>query len=301
MPDYRAGRRELPRGPDIEEGTVEEGAGEGRVRGTGRGDAPPAAAAVFVVDALLDVAVLPAFVEFLGGCRPTDAIRTRQALRTIAAEAARGTCPVSVNRLYTQLLAGRQVQELVKTGRAWWTLSSRQAGAFVAATLVAARWHQVRGDAVLLVSDAVPACVAPLAAHLGADVLLCGEPAVGPDQRLTGELPRPMIGAERVSAVRRALRSLGVDPQGCSAYVQHPADRGLLDLTGNPFVVGDHPVLLRAAAEQQWPVLAARCSRGAPRGTAEDVLTARRRSRVHAARRRSDLQGALPVEQRVGG
>lgn len=277
-----------------------EGVAAGGGRDSGRGVAPSGAAAIVVVDALLRAAMLPSFVEFVGGDRPAGAARTRRSLRTIAAEAARGTCPVAVNRLHVQLLAGRQVQELVEAGRAWWPLHSRRAGGLVAATLVAVRWHQVRGDAVLLVSDAVPACVAPLAAHLGADVLLCGEPAVGPDQRLTGELPRPMVGPERTAAARRALRSLGVDPQHCWAYVRHPADRGLLGLTGNPFVVGDHPVLLCEAAERRWPVLPARCSRGASRGPVEDVLTARRRSRVHAARRHDHPGGALPAEAGAG-
>ncbi|TGA95335.1 HAD-IB family hydrolase [Streptomyces sp. MZ04] len=162
-----------------------------------------------------------------------------------------------VNRAYYRGLASVDWSELMAAGRDWYADYRRRPDAFVLASTDALARHVADGDTVVLVSGSFPGCLTPLAEELRADLVLCSEPLLGPDGRLTGELRRPMIGDVKSAAIEETLARLGVPAADCFAYGDHSSDLGMLTRVGHPHVVGDDPVLAEQAALHRWPVLGA--------------------------------------------
>jgi HAD superfamily hydrolase (TIGR01490 family) len=127
----------------------------------------------------------------------------------------------------------------------------------VAATVTALARHRAAGHIVVLVSGSFRACLDPLARELGARLVLCTEPIVDADGRLTGEVRQPMIGSVKVASVAAAMTTLGVRPADCHAYGDHASDLGMLAQVGHPAVVGTDTVLVAHATLHGWPVLPA--------------------------------------------
>ncbi|MFC3995594.1 HAD family hydrolase [Nocardiopsis sediminis] len=181
--------------------------------------------------------------------------RTAGRLRDLAHNG--GLPRTEVNRAYYRLYAGVPLAELMEAGRAWYARYRERPDAFVPASLAALAAHRRSGDTVVLVSGSFPGCLEPIAADLGADLVLCTEPLAGDDGILTGEVRRPMIGEAKADAVQQTIADLGLDPADCSAYGDHATDLDMLGRVGHPSVVGEDPVLLAHARENGWPVLSA--------------------------------------------
>lgn len=160
-----------------------------------------------------------------------------------------------VNRAYYRGFAAVDWSALMEAGRDWYADYRRRPDAFVLATTEAMARHVADGDTVVLVSGSFHGCLTPLAEELHADVVLCSEPVLGPDGRLTGEVRRPMIGEVKTAAVEETLERLGFPAADCFAYGDHSSDLGMLTRVGHPHVVGDDPVLAERAARLRWPVL----------------------------------------------
>jgi HAD superfamily hydrolase (TIGR01490 family) len=145
-------------------------------------------------------------------------------------------------RACRELLCGLQVAEVARIGREWFQAESARGGIWNEQVLEAFRGHVRRGHLTVLVSGAVPACVEPIARHLGADAILCSDPetAVG---RYTGRLVSPMTGRARGYGARRFMNGHGLDRAGAFAYADRATDLPLLAEVGNPVAVGDDPLL----------------------------------------------------------
>lgn len=159
------------------------------------------------------------------------------------------------NRFFYRRFAGYRAEQTAATGQAWFAQHLRQGGFFHQDVLEALTAHQKRGLATVLVSGSFAAALDPVAAHVGADVVLCTRPEIQ-DGVYTGEVLTTMIGDAKAQAARELLFQRDIDPDECHAYGDHVSDLELLRLVGHPVVIGDHPELLAEAGRCGWQRLA---------------------------------------------
>ena len=127
-----------------------------------------------------------------------------------------------------------------------------------------AEWRRLKGEGcrMVLVSASTEDYMAPLAAALGADDLLCTpvDPAgtVGPNCR----------GAEKERRIRRWEQGLPggvrVDWENSLGYGDSAGDEAMLCLTGHPHAVNPGRRLRGKALRRGWPCLRWRRAQGAP-------------------------------------
>jgi HAD superfamily hydrolase (TIGR01490 family) len=184
-----------------------------------------------------------------------SAYRTTQAEFRQLADS--GVDRTEINRKYYQRFAGVEHRSLVDAGRDWYIQYRAQPTAFVTSVIGAIEAHRAAGDRIVLVSGSFRPVLDPLATDIRADLVLCTEPLVADDGRLTGAVVRPMIGDNKADAVGATISALGFTPAECFCYGDHASDLGMLSLVGNPRVVGADPVLTEYAQRLGWPVLPA--------------------------------------------
>ncbi|MFJ6791624.1 HAD family hydrolase [Streptomyces angustmyceticus] len=217
-----------------------------------------ARAAFFDVDeTLLNTKSMFHFLRFWMARQGDDGSAYDAVMAEVNSQAASGVPRTEINRRYYRRFAGVDHAELTRAGRDWYDAYRREGSAVVVAAWAAARRHALAGDLVALVSGSFRALLEPLAADLGADLILCSEPLVGEDGRLTGEIRRPMIGAIKADAVRETLAARGLPAEECSCYGDHASDLDMLQVVGDPVIVGADPVLLERAQALDWAVLSA--------------------------------------------
>ena len=216
-------------------------------------------AAFFDVDeTLLNAKSLFEFLRFWLTRQGDDGSAHDRVMAQVRGLAALGTDRAVINRVLFRPYAGASPDELSGAGEDWYrSIRTRPAG-FVRAGLDALARHRSAGHTVVLVSGSSAACLAPPARDLGADLVICTEPVLGPDGRLTGEVVVPMIGDAKRRAVEELLATRGLDPCDCHAYGDHVSDLGMLGAVGNAYAVGSHAPLLAHALAHGWPVLSAR-------------------------------------------
>ncbi|MGK5533022.1 HAD family hydrolase [Streptomyces sp. URMC 129] len=215
-------------------------------------------AAFFDVDeTLLNVKSMFHFLRYWMARHGDDGSGHDAVMAEVRAQAESGVPRTEINRRYYRRFAGVDHGELTRAGRAWYAEYSAGRTAVVVSAWAAASRHKGAGDTVVLVSGSFRGLLEPMAEDLGADVILCSEPIVGPDGRLTGEIERPMIGENKAAAVRATMADLGLAPDDCTCYGDHSSDLDMLMAVGNPVVVGADPVLIGQAQSLDWPVLPA--------------------------------------------
>ncbi|WP_162824165.1 HAD-IB family hydrolase [Peterkaempfera bronchialis] len=214
------------------------------------------AAAFFDVDeTLLNTKTMAAFWRYWRLHHPAYGPQTTPAGLTVAQLL---TLPrEQANRGYYQLFRGVKAADLAEAGRCWYEEYRHSDSAVIVTTLAELRNHQARGDTVVLVSGSMRACLEPVVAELGVDLLLCTEQEQTPCGVFTGELLRPMTGPAKARAVTEAMSALEADPRECSAYGDHASDLAMLQAVGRPVQVGCDPVLRAAARAGRWRVLPA--------------------------------------------
>lgn len=182
---------------------------------------------------------------------------SEQTYTELSALAAAGAPREDVNRAYYRRFAGVRLADLLTSGDAWYERYREGPTAFVAATVAALAEHRARGDAVVLVSGSFQPCLRRLADDVGAEAVLCTEPLVDGDGRLTGEVVQPLIGGAKAAAARKLMRARGWSPAACFAYGDHVSDLALLSAVGKPRVVDGDPELVAHAGREGWPILPA--------------------------------------------
>ena len=186
------------------------------------------------------------------GRPPAEYAERRQAIRAVAAQ---GRPREEVNRAFFAHLAGFDVT-LVEQAAAGWYCAAQQSGDFYHEPVLARlRRHQRRGDRVVLVSGAVPACLRVIGAALGVDEIRGTELAT--DRGLyTGALRRPpMIGIAKLVAVLDVMARCGTASSACSAYGDHISDLPMLQAVGSPVVVRGDAALEAVGRAGGWRLL----------------------------------------------
>ncbi|MFD7732623.1 HAD family hydrolase [Kitasatospora phosalacinea] len=160
-----------------------------------------------------------------------------------------------LNRDYYRLFRGHEAARLERAGRAWFAQELGRGDFFRPGVLAALDGHRALGHRVVLVSGSFGACLDPIGAHVGADLVACTRP-VDRDGLLTGEIEVPLVGRAKAAEVRRALARFGAEARASYAYGDHASDLPLLLAVGRPVVVGADPLLTRWAAVAGWSLLA---------------------------------------------
>ncbi|MFC4032357.1 HAD-IB family hydrolase [Streptomyces polygonati] len=209
-----------------------------------------------VDDTLITVTSIFRFLEFhlaAAGRPPAEYRAVRQRLRAMGAA---GAQRAELLAEYYRVFEGEEEAAVAASGRRWFAAELAAGGLFHPRAVECFRSHAAAGHRTVLVSGAFPPCLDPLAAHLGADAVLCSRPLVE-DGRYTGTIGAPMIGAVKAAALRAEAAAHGIDLAVSAAYGDHVSDLPMLELVGDPAVVGDDPVLAAHAARRGWRHLVA--------------------------------------------
>jgi HAD superfamily hydrolase (TIGR01490 family) len=214
--------------------------------------------AFFDVDeTLVDTKSMFDFLRFHLVSRGDDGTRYDEQAGGLRRAASSGVPRSEINRAYYRLFAGESWHELLAAGEHWYAELLTRPAPFLAEGIAALRFHQAAGHQVALVSGSFRPCLDPVAAHLGADVVLCTEPLIDGSGRLTGEVAMPMIGNNKRAAVLGLITGRGADPARCFGYGDHSSDLAFLAEVGHPTVIGRDPDLTAVAEREGWPILAA--------------------------------------------
>lgn len=118
------------------------------------------------------------------------------------------------------------------------------------------RAHQSRGHTVVLSSSALTVQVEPVARYLGIDNVLSNKFETDADERITGEVVRPILwGPGKARAVQAFAARNGVDLAKSYFYADGDEDVALMYLVGNPRPTNPAGKLAAVAAKRGWPVL----------------------------------------------
>ncbi|MFI6169090.1 HAD family hydrolase [Nocardia sp. NPDC051052] len=199
--------------------------------------APPAVAAAFVdVDNTLvrDISFLSLFT-FDARCRGAD---PEPLLREFRALRVAGVGRAESHREFYRLWHGREVEEVRRIGRDWFTERVRTTDFFNASVVGRLRDLAATGTRIILVSGSFDAALGPIADHIAADETLCTELMVA-DGRYTGAVRATMVGTDKAAALRGYAERTGVDLGACAAFGDHHSDIAMFDLVGWPVVVSD--------------------------------------------------------------
>ncbi|HLS76205.1 MAG TPA: HAD-IB family hydrolase [Nocardia sp.] len=121
------------------------------------------------------------------------------------------------------------------------------------------RAHRAQGHTVVLVSALTEFQVAPVAAELGIEHVLCTAMDTGEDGTLTGYVRGKTLWRNgKAQAVRAFAAEHGLDPLAAYAYSGATTDQPLLAQSKHPVVVNPDRILAAAACDHDWPVVAFR-------------------------------------------
>ncbi|GGS37312.1 HAD family hydrolase [Actinokineospora fastidiosa] len=209
-------------------------------------------AAFFDVDGtLITVTSLFRFLAHDMAARGEPRRRYDDVMAALARMKAAGAGREESNRAFYAAFRGRPVAELAAEGARWFAEENAAGGLFHPHVLARLRAHAAAGELIVLLSGSFAPCVAPIAEHVAADVVVCTEPEqVG--GRYTGAVDRPMVGARKAQAIHDVAVAHGLDLAGCHSYGDDASDLAALAAVGSPVVVGDDLVLTAHAHRHGW-------------------------------------------------
>lgn len=157
------------------------------------------------------------------------------------------------NQAYTGTYRGSHEADLVKRGKELFEEKIRPAFLPRALDLMAA--HRKGGDAIVIVSATPHHLLAPVAADLKPDFLICTRLETDPLGCCTG---RPLgaicIGAEKARRIRNLAARHHLDLASAHAYSDHHVDLPMLTGVGHPHAVNPARRLETIARRHGWPV-----------------------------------------------
>ncbi|WP_378734050.1 HAD family hydrolase [Nocardia brasiliensis] len=199
---------------------------------------PSAVPAAFVdVDETLvrDITFLSLFAFDAHGRTDIDGAAT---IREFYALRAQGMSRGESHRWFYRHWADRDVAEVHRVGRAWFTSRIATSGFFNPA--VRHRLHELAGSGtrIVLVSGSFDAALRPIATLLRADAVLCTV-LDAENGCYTGEVISTMVGDDKSAALRRYADRADIDLAACAAFGDHHSDIAMFDLVGHPVIVGN--------------------------------------------------------------
>jgi HAD superfamily hydrolase (TIGR01490 family) len=157
------------------------------------------------------------------------------------------------NQAYLRTYRGSKAVDLVKQGEALFQKKIRRA--FMPQILNIMAAHRRAGDAIVIASASPHHILAPAAAYLKPDFLICTRLETDPLGRCTG---RPLgaicIGAEKAKQIRDLAACHYLDLAAGHAYSDHHADLQMLTSVGQPHVVNPSKPLKITACKHGWPI-----------------------------------------------
>ncbi len=197
--------------------------------------------AAFDVDRTLTVrdCVLP-FMSLVGGRRSVAAALAARPVR-IGRWAASGSRDDMKAHFVRRVFAGREADAVAEVGAVF---AHRIASSWMRADTVARmRWHQERGDVVLLVSASLDPYLLPLGDMLEVDAVLCTT-LTERDGRLDGTLEGANCrGTEKVTRIHRWMEDAGLGGASLDwAYGDSAGDREMLGVARTAVRVGRHDI-----------------------------------------------------------
>jgi HAD superfamily hydrolase (TIGR01490 family) len=115
--------------------------------------------------------------------------------------------------------------------------------------------HHAAGRDVVVVSTSGSELVEPIAAMLGADLVIATRMTVR-DGRYTGDIDFYAYHQNKATAIRELAAEHGYDLADSYAYTDSATDVPMLEVVGHPYAVNPDRALRREAAARGWPVLA---------------------------------------------
>ena len=211
-------------------------------------------AAFFDVDGtVINATSMFRFLEFrlaAEGHPPSAYQHERQRLKAMTAA---GVPRSETNRAYFASYAGADVRAVAALAEEWFRAELDRGGFYNDQVVEALRAHRRAGDLIVLVSGSFRDCLAPIARHLDADVVLCTDPETAHGQ-YTGRVARPMIGEAKAEAIHALTDRAALDLTASTSYGDHVSDLPLLRTTGRAVVVGEDPEMREQARRHNWPL-----------------------------------------------
>jgi phosphatidylglycerophosphatase C len=142
---------------------------------------------------------------------------------------------------------GRPWEQIADTGRRF---ANEVVGSWMRSdTIARMRWHQARGDAVVIVSASFDAYLRPAAEILDIDAVLCTELDVDAQGRCTGELREGNCrGPRKAEVLTRWIAAQDLASPALWAYGDSAGDDAMLAMADHPVRVGARPLAAVGAA-----------------------------------------------------
>ncbi|MCW0983655.1 HAD-IB family hydrolase [Agrobacterium sp. BT-220-3] len=165
-----------------------------------------------------------------------------------------------INRIYWRSYKGLEAESVREAARKWFDEAREKSDEFfIACAMDRLRIHKSAGHQIVLVSGSSIDILQPLAKLIDADFILATR-LQEKNGYYTGEIiPPVMIGAGKAQSAKQLASRLKVQTHACFAYGDHLSDLPLLELVGNPTVLGDEGALVDHAHQVGWPILSQRC------------------------------------------
>jgi HAD superfamily hydrolase (TIGR01490 family) len=162
-----------------------------------------------------------------------------------------------MNELYYKNFSGIKKSLLESISFDWFSKVIGDKNIFNTHALAALKHHQEVEHEVVFVSGGFFATLNPLAQYLNVKHILCVEP-IANEGILTGEIDfdKQTLGKGKSIAIQQFINcSNSTNLKYCYAYGDHISDSYMLELVGNPCVVGDDEDMLELAKQSKWKIL----------------------------------------------
>ena len=167
-----------------------------------------------------------------------------------------GASREELNRAYYTHFTGRRPEEVETVAAAWFRdLQDRTPDLLHRPVVERLEQHQKDGISAVFVSGSFPALLAPCAALLGVEYMLCTQMESSGGQFTGRILPPQTIGTGKATAITAFLEKHESRPEDCFAYGDDISDLAMLQAVGRPVAVAGHPGLEQAARENGWEIL----------------------------------------------
>lgn len=163
-----------------------------------------------------------------------------------------------VNKYFYSNFKGIVRDDMALAANGWFSKSYDQPGFFCGAVVDALRFHQQRGDRVVLLSGSFAEALTPIARYLqiGVNDCLCIALDCFDGVYTGGIVGVQTIGEGKRAAVKRFLADNQLSLKSSFAYGDHVSDKFFMEMAANPVVVGDNSELMALAKQKKWRQMA---------------------------------------------
>lgn len=170
-----------------------------------------------------------------------------------------GATREELNYAYYTHFTGRRPEEVEAVAAAWFQdLRERTPDLLHMPVVERLKQHQSDGVPAVFVSGSFPALLAPCAALLDVEYMLCTNMEISGGLFSGKILPPQTIGAGKATAIRSFLEEQDARSEDCFAYGDDISDLSMLQAVGTAVAIGGHPGLEKAASENGWEILSPR-------------------------------------------